>query len=291
MLTPALYGVAVLSVVGLAVLERAANRVVRPMPREPEVTVPDLGISYDDVVIPSGAHRLHAWLLRPEGELRPPLLLVTHGWGANYGTLLPLVEPLVERGYEVLLFDIRGHGRNAAVDSATIRDFRDDVTSVARWARERFPGRPLVLLGHSLGGSAGVLAVVEGAPLDALGLLASPAEVMEVTARYMSDRGMPGPLLVRLLRPFWWLRLKGSFRPLTPGRRVSEVRVPMLVVQPELDHRVPFTHAERLASAPGAVLRVVPGAGHTDVLAREETREHVLDFLGALESGPRVHRA
>jgi alpha-beta hydrolase superfamily lysophospholipase len=209
---------------------------------------------------------------------------LAHGWGANYGTLLRLAEPLVRSGYEVLLFDIRGHGRNDEVAYATVRHFRDDVMAVARYATEKFPGRPAVLLGHSLGGAAGVLAAAEGATLAGLGLLASPADVMEVTALYMSAKGLPGNLMVRLLRPFWWFRVRGTFGPLTPARRILEVKIPVLVVHPENDTRVPMAHAERMAAGAQTTVRVVEGARHTEFLGREETHAHVLAFLEQVEA-------
>lgn len=280
----AVSGMGVLAAGGLVALDRIASRVVKPFPTEPDVTVPELGIPHEDLQIPSGDHTLHGWILHPSGTPRRPLVLLTHGWGANYGTLLQLAEPLVEAGYEVLLFDIRGHGRNAEVAYATVRHFRDDVMAVAEYAAERFPGRPAILLAHSLGGAAGVLAIAEGAPLAGIGLLASPADVMEVTALYMSDHGLPGKLMVALLRPFWWLRVRGTFRPLTPGRRIRELKVPVLVVHPEKDRRVPMAHAERLAAGAQTEVHVIENAGHTAFLGMEETHELMLGFLNEMES-------
>lgn len=283
---PALLGAIGVAGGALIALDRIANRVVKPIPREPDVGVPELGLDHEDLVIPAGGHTLRGWLLRSAQRRGPeeagggdPLVLMTHGWGANYGTLLKLAVPLVRAGYDVLLFDIRGHGRNEEVPYATVRHFRDDVMSAARYAEGRFPGRPLVLLGHSLGGAAGVLAAAEGAPLAGVGTLASPADVLSVTAAYLSDKGLPGAPLVWLLRPFWWLRVGGSFRPLTPGRRVRELKIPVLVVQPEFDARVPMEHAVRLAEGAGTEVRIVPGAGHTDMLGCEETLRFVLGFL------------
>jgi len=277
-----LIGVAVLLAAAATALDRVASRVVRPMPVMPDVTVPDLGMVHDDLEIPSGRETLHAWMLHPTGDAHDLLVLLAHGWGANYGTLLRLAEPLVDAGFEVLLFDIRGHGRNAEVAHATVRHFRDDVMAAASYAELHFPGRPLVLLGHSLGGAAGVLAAAEGTPFAGIGLLASPAGVLEVTARYMTDHGLPGALMVLILRPFWWMRVGGSFRPLTPARRIREVKVPVLVVQPENDRRVPMAHAELLAGRAGTKAHVIAGAGHTDFLGRNETHAHVLRFLREL---------
>ena len=280
-MTTALFAIAGAFFVGsMVVLDRMALKVVTTVPALPERSVPDLGVPHEDFTIPSGDHQLAAWLLRP-GRQHPdePLLLLAHGWGASYGTVLQLAEPLAELGHDVLLFDVRGHGRNRATDFVTIRDFRDDVVAVLRYAAERFPHRKLVLVGHSLGGAAGVVAAADGAPLDGLVLIASPSSVLMVTAEYLIDHGMPGNLMVRLFRPFWWRRIGGTFGPFTPSERIGELDLPILMIQPEHDHRVRRDHADRLAAAGGLDYHLIEGREHTDVLAAPETLRLVEEFL------------
>ncbi len=266
---------------GLYALDRIANQVVRPMPREPEVTAPELGLPHEDLRIPSGRETLHGWLLSPPGPAAETLVLLAHGWGANYGNLLKLGEPLVRAGHPVLLFDVRGHGRNREVPYATVRDFRDDVLAVTRWAAARFPDRRRVLVGHSLGGAAGVLAVAAGAPVEGLVLVASPADVLAATAAYLNDKGFPGDFMVVALRPFWWWRLRGTFRHLVPERKIGALRVPILILQPEEDHRVDRDQATRLARRAGRPLHVIPGSGHNSILGASAAHRLVLEFLEA----------
>ncbi|MCG6955035.1 MAG: alpha/beta hydrolase [Gemmatimonadetes bacterium] len=290
-MTPLIWGAAgVAAAGGLYTLDRVAIAVVRPVPGDPDVTVPELGISYEDLDIPSGDHVLKGWLLHGEREGRSdandPLVLLTHGWGASYGTVLQLALPLVKAGYDVLVFDIRGHGRNAAVPFATVRHFRDDVEAVVRYARDRFPARQLVAGGHSLGAAAVVLAAARGAPVAGLVLVASPADVLEVTADYLRSRGFPGRFMVVALRPFWWMRIRGSFRGLVPSTAIARVRRPVLIVQAGRDRRVPAEHAGRLARASGRPVHVVPGAGHTEVLGSPETHRLVLEFLKTMADEP-----
>lgn len=275
---------------GLYTLDRVANAVVRPVPGDPEVTVPDLGISHEDLDIASGGQVLKAWLLHGNREredtVHGPIILLTHGWGASYGTVLRLALPLVSAGYDVLVFDIRGHGRNAAVPFATIRDFRDDVEAVVGYAHARFPERRIVLAGHSLGAAATVLAVARGAPVAALILIASPADVLETTADYLRSKGFPGRFMVVALRPFWWMRIRGTFRDLVPSTAISRVHRPVLIVQAGRDRRVPLDHAERLSRASNQPIHVVPDAGHTEVLGDPETHRLVLGFLQTITERP-----
>lgn len=296
-------------VVGVVTLDRLANRVVRPIPRPPERTVPELGVRHEDFFIDGGTHRLAAWLLLAEREPadraaslvtvataerggrspeRRPLILLAHGWGASYGTVLRLGEPLVRAGHDVLLFDVRGHGRSEPAPYVTVRCFRDDAIAVASHAAARFPGRPLVLVGHSMGGAAGVLAAADGAPIDGLVLVAAPADVIQVTAEFLIDKGMPGNLLVNLFRPFWWRRVGGTFLSLTPSRRIGELDIPIVMIQPENDQRVHRRHAERLSAAAGIDYHLVEGCEHTDVLESPETLRLVTQLVERLASGVRV---
>lgn len=276
-------GVFVAALVVVILLDRLTTRILDPTPRAFQRTIPDTGIPYEDLAIRSGRRELAAWLLKPE-QAQPfePLVVVAHGWSAHHGTVLRLAEPLAAAGHDVLLYDVRGHGRNPKLPWVTIRDFRDDLVAVTRYAAKRFPDRQLVIVGHSLGGAAGVLAAADGAPVDGLVLIAAPSDVLRVTAEFLTDEGMPGAALISLLRPFFWWRVRGSFRPLTPGRRIRELDLPMLIIQPELDERVVRSHAERLSRVSGEPIHIVKDREHTDVLAAPETLKLVRDFLEEL---------
>ncbi|MCA1789244.1 MAG: alpha/beta hydrolase [Thioalkalivibrio sp.] len=273
------FAVAGAAVAGLFFMDRVANLFVRPKPRAPDRTIDELyDVAYQDFRIPAGGHELAAWELRPAGEPRRPVFLIAHGWGASYGTILRLGEPLARAGFEVVLFDVRGHGRNEPLPYVTVRHFRDDIDSALHYMKGRYPGRPVILVGHSLGGAGAILAVADGAPLDGLVLIAAPADVMRVTAEYLTDHGMPGRFIVTAFRPFFWRRIGSTFRELTPSRRIREVKVPMLLLQPEHDDRVVRDHADRLSAAAAQPYVLIEGAEHTDVLEHPKTVALVEEF-------------
>ena len=260
-------------------LDRVANGIVRPVPRVPERSATDAGLDHEDVAIPASGTTLAGWLMRGGAEAADkPLLLFAHGWGANHGTTLRLAEPLARGGYDVLLFDMQGHGRNQAVPYVTVRHLRDDVMAAVAYAERRFPGRAIVAVGHSFGGAASVLAAAEGARVAALVLIATPSDIVRITAEFLTDKGAPGRLMVVVLRPFWWWRIGGSFRPHSPARRIQGLEVPVLIIQPENDTRVRRAHAERLSAAAGVPYHLVPGCEHTDVLGDPVTIALVQQF-------------
>lgn len=78
-------------------------------------------------------------------------LLVTHGLGEHAGRYTHVAAALAERGIRVTAYDLRGHGRSpgARVDVERYELLLDDLRAVLD--RVRAAGRPVFLLGHSLG--------------------------------------------------------------------------------------------------------------------------------------------
>ncbi|MBW2353083.1 MAG: lysophospholipase [Deltaproteobacteria bacterium] len=91
------------------------------------------------------------WL--PEMEPKA-VLLVVHGLAEHSGRYMNLVNHLVPLGYAVYGLDHVGHGRSegARVYVRRFHDFTDTLGIFSRMIREIHPGRPLFLVGHSMGG-------------------------------------------------------------------------------------------------------------------------------------------
>lgn len=107
------------------------------------------------------------------GEARAVVAIV-HGFGEHSGRYTNMVDRLVPAGYAVYAFDLRGHGRSPGqrghVDRWT--EYREDVGAFVCHVSEREPGRPLFLLGHSMGGLI-VLEYAEQHPEGLRGVIAS----------------------------------------------------------------------------------------------------------------------
>jgi len=257
---------------GLVALDRLALTTARPPRRPLDRDAADLAARHEPVAFPSvdGLTLRGDWMTPAEVRPGAPTAVLAHGWTGNSATMLLLAEPLLAAGIPVFAFDVRRHGRSDDAPFVTIRQFRDDLGQALRFARERDPERRIVVVGHSLGGAAAILVASAGGPIDGIALVAAPADLEEVTAGMLSDRGLPGGLVTRVLRPFWERRAGARFVDLDPEARGAELRRPVLVAFGDRDERVPADHARRLAAATGGELVEIPGAGHKDILARPE---------------------
>ncbi len=94
------------------------------------------------------------WL--PGAEVRA-VVVVVHGAAEHSGRYSRFAGVLVGEGYAVYALDLPGHGRTAAstgpgrIGPRGISGVLADMQELVRRARADFPGRPVVLFGHSMG--------------------------------------------------------------------------------------------------------------------------------------------
>jgi alpha-beta hydrolase superfamily lysophospholipase len=82
------------------------------------------------------------------------VLVIVHGFGEHSGRYMNVVNHLVPKGYAIYALDHRGHGRSPGPRGYinSWEEFREDVRAFVRRVAEREMGRPLFLMGHSMGG-------------------------------------------------------------------------------------------------------------------------------------------
>jgi acylglycerol lipase len=122
-----------------------------------------------------------AWL--PEDDPRAVVVLA-HGASEHSGRYAWTGEQLSARGYAVYAIDHRGHGKSAGGRAVIDRmdNAVEDLHTLVERARGAHPGRPLVLLGHSMGGCVALAYTeVHEDALDAL-VLSGPLAVLEAAS-------------------------------------------------------------------------------------------------------------
>lgn len=91
-----------------------------------------------------------------------PVLLIGPAMGTPARIYAPLAEAFVAQGLNVAVIELRGIGSSSVragkrVDYGYHHLVAQDWTAACAVLRERFPGSPLFLFGHSLGGQVSVL--------------------------------------------------------------------------------------------------------------------------------------
>ncbi|MFP4113877.1 MAG: alpha/beta hydrolase [Spirochaetota bacterium] len=82
------------------------------------------------------------------------VVVIVHGFGEHSGRYLETMERFAVEGHASYAMDLRGFGRSARIRGHIERVdlVLEDLRILTQLARLEYPGKPVVLLGHSMGG-------------------------------------------------------------------------------------------------------------------------------------------
>lgn len=228
----------------------------------------------------SGA-KISGWII--PGQTNRGVIVLMHGVRADKSTLLGRARFLSQAGYTVMLFDFQAHGESTGnMITFGYLESRDAVAAV-QLVQKIFPGRPVGVIGISLGAAAAVLA---DPPVDvqAMVLEMMYPTIEEATKDRIEIRlGSLGRILSPLLTAQIPRRAGCQPKDLRPINQVANIKVPKLFIAGTADQDTKFSEALALfaAAAEPKQFMSVEGAAHEDLhdFNKEAYQKTVLDFL------------
>lgn len=246
----------------------------------------------------------------PEGKPKAAIALI-HGLGEHSGRYVHVAEALTANGYSLTAFDLQGHGKSGGIrgHAPAYDDLLDDVSKNLDLAREHFPGVPVFLYGHSLGGNLclnyclsknGLKGAIATSPLVETATPPPPVKLAvgkllynlvpsltmengldrqalsrdpEVEKKYSSDPLVHGKISARLALDM----LNRGKQLLEKG---SSYSIPMLVMQGSAD-RIVSPRATRLFAQSVNLSKITykEWEGYYHELHNEPEKEQVLKFM------------
>ena len=111
----------------------------------------------------------------PDGD-PVALICLVHGLGEHSGRYEHVAQRFTDAGYAVFAMDQRGHGNSGGTrGDVTVDQSVSDIAELVADAKDEFPGTPVFLYGHSLGGLMGMTYVVRRQPAIAGMVASAPA--------------------------------------------------------------------------------------------------------------------
>jgi pimeloyl-ACP methyl ester carboxylesterase len=202
-----------------------------------------------------------------------PTVLLVHGWEGRGSQMAAFVEPLVERGFSVVAFDVPGHG-DAPPGLASLVEHARALLSVGAHL-----GPLHAVIAHSVGGAAALFGTRLGFDAGRLALVAPPTSPARFAAGFGAAMGLSPDLLsavvARLER-----RYGMSMADLDVVRDAERFTRPLLVVHDCADRVVAVEDGESLAkAAPAGRFVTTEGLGHSRILRAPEVLETVIPFV------------
>jgi dipeptidyl aminopeptidase/acylaminoacyl peptidase len=256
----------------LSVAQSAAWRWTHPVRRAATLTPGDYGLPYEELRLDTDdGLRLAAWYVPSHNGAA---VIMLHGLGVNRGGDLDLARAMAERGYGVLLPDLRAHGESEGeVSTLGPREVRD-----VRAAVEHLQNRPEIdrerigVWGASLGGAVAILAGAQLPDLKAVVAQSAFASVEWLVQNQFSNlERMPTWLAPVVVAMGGW-QAGVDTREIAPVRQVGRISPrPLMIIHGERDSMFLVQNAALLAEAAGEPkeLWILPGLGHTGLYAAD----------------------
>lgn len=197
-----------------------------------------------------------------------------------------IARRLALQGFGVLRFDFTGLGQSEG-DFANTNFSSNvaDLVAAADFLRETH-GAPALLVGHSLGGAAVLLAAAQVPEVKAVATIGAPADVSHVSHHFadaLEEIETQGEANVSLAgRPF---RIKKQFlqdiRAQKVTDAVAELRRPLMIFHSPTDETVGVQNASTLFMAAKHPKSFVGLEGADHLLTRERDAHQVADTLAA----------
>ena len=253
---------------------RAANALwFRLQPPRPAPALPAGGTPFE-VTMQHGIVRGTHW-----GD--GPVVYLVHGWSGRGAQLRSFVEPLVELGHRVVLFDAPSHGSS---DPGPTGPKTSDALQFGRAfdavAAEFGPASAVIA--HSMGAMAAVLTLKYGwLGTDRLVLLAPMVSLSTQRDATWSELGV-GPRTARVANRLMERRVGHPVSEFDLVALMGEVDpVPTLLVHDLYDPRTSYEDTVRLAADLPAPLVSTAGLGHHGLLRDPKVIAAVMEFVGA----------
>lgn len=253
----------------------------------------DVEFQRAEVITEDGVHLTANYLVADSASRRWALL--AHGWCDAWNEMTVYARAYAERGFNLLIPEMRGHGESGGEIVGLGWLDRRDLVRWARWLVDARHAERIVAHGHSMGAASVCLMSAEpDLPEEVCAAVSDCgySDVLNVFAPIIRN-GIPAPtdgvvgLILDLMRLSVKLRPGGfDLADACPERAAREARAPILVIHGLSDTFIPPYMARRIFEAlpegEGKLLEV-PGAGHCQsVFADPELYwGTVFEFLGS----------
>lgn len=220
-------------------------------------------------------------------ESRTPrgVILACHGYHANRLQLVELAERFCQRGYTVVIFDLRGHGTRRGPCTFGVYDVQD-LGVILRWLHGQpdLDQLPLGMFGLSLGGAIACQAVTRYPELRALAVDSTYARLFPIVAQAIRKQyHLPAMPWAWITWACVQLVLRRRLSRLDPVVLAVGIQRPLLLIHGTEDQSVPVDHARALYARWQGYKEqwIKAGVGHVGMYAHDPEGycERIISFF------------
>ncbi|MDI6841031.1 MAG: alpha/beta hydrolase [bacterium] len=286
----------------IAYLWKASQLIIAPKrfisPYKPD----NFGLKYENIsLITNDGITLKTWFIpAPADKVVEATIIICHGYGTDKGDCIDIAQFLHRAGYNVVMFDFRGHGQSGGKYCSLGYYECEDVKTVIRWLKSNSTFRgsgvlkgegmstlPLKIgaIGVSMGGTVALMVQAEEPALLAVvsdgAYLSFYSAVTSFARKHFKAPKYP------FIPPAVWaagLRLKFKPKELNLIKFMPKIAPkPILIIHGSEDREIQTQDAYEIfkAASKPKELWIVEGAQHLEsyYIARDEYEQKVINFF------------
>lgn len=185
----------VVLVILILLLDRGIEKMYHYKKRAHRDTPAKYEIDFDEIEIPStdGGSLYGWWIPSTSSALSAPTLILTHGWSRNVQRMMPYIQDLHPKGYNLLVFDARNHGSSTPTPQPTVGTFTEDILCAVNYlqASEELASSKIGLIGLSIGGGASIASAGHNEAISSVITVGAMAHPIRVMSRQFDERNIP----------------------------------------------------------------------------------------------------
>ena len=220
---------------------------------------------------------LAGWRCRSARGAARATVIYLHGIADNRDSAVGAIQRFTSSGYDVIAYDSRAHGGSEG-DRCTYGFYeKDDLRAVIT----QIEAAEVIVIGQSLGAAVALQAAAIDSRIRAVVAASTFSDLRTIATERATSVFFPGFAIP------WALDRAGqdgrfSVNEASPLRAAASIRAPVFLIHGAEDGDTSPAHSRRVFDAliSRKHLKIVPGAGHNDVM-RDEVWQEVQDWLDA----------
>ena len=261
-----------ISLIGLVLFEELAMPYmpISPWKRTSALTPADYGLRADSLVLAvEKALILRGYFIHANTPKPKATLILLHGIGGFKEGYLTFSKILADEGYNVVIYDQRGHGTSDGKYCTFGYYEKQDVSKFIDFINKQCPNLPVGVHGASMGGAVALQALAFDKRLK-FGIVESTFNSLEdvvieygrgyfkFRSRWLAQRVLSKSAVIAQYKPF----------EIKPVESCAHIEQPILLVHGDSDEKIPMTFNKQNFDAlksKDKEFYIINGAGHDNV--------------------------
>ncbi len=207
----------------------------------------ELDLSFRDVVFKTkDGLNIRGWFVK--GKSKKAGVLLVHGTGGTRHAGLRYAPSLHEKGFNLLLIDLRNSGESDVFFNSMGFHERNDIHAGVEFLSKTKKLTSIGVFGFSMGGAAAIMAMSEN-PLIKAGIVDSSFLDFEtiISEKVKSRYGIPAYPFISAIKFLFEKRINGDVTDLTPLTAIPKIFPrPIFIIHGTNDSEVPLIHGVKL---------------------------------------------